>query len=149
GYTHSYVHRSTDGGRTWQRRRIGPEGFPARAVAMCSRNVVELLDGTLLLGVGVNEQEAGRLAWLWKSRDGGQTWKSSVPVKLGTYQPRPYHNYDAFFTEDFTFVNRAGTLLHFLRCGPPSPMYPMNDGRRVPQGDDGIDRMLRCESTDG
>jgi photosystem II stability/assembly factor-like uncharacterized protein len=150
GFTHSYLHRSTDGGRTWQRTRIGPEGFPPKAVTMCSRKVIELADGTLLLGIGVNEMQAGRLAWIWKSQDSGKSWdKSGSLVKLGTYQDRPYDNYDAFFTEDFTFLARSGKLLHFIRCGPPSPMYPMNDGRSTPQGDDGIDRMLRCESTDG
>jgi photosystem II stability/assembly factor-like uncharacterized protein len=150
GYTHSYLHRSTDGGRTWRRLRIGPAGFPDRAVTMCSRNVVELADGTLLLGVGVNEAEAGRLAWLWASRDGGRTWDRSAPrVTIGPYRGRPYDNYDAFFAEDFTFPARPGKLLHFIRCGPPSPMYPLGDGRAVPAGDDGIDRMLRCESADG
>ncbi len=150
GYAHSYLHRSTDGGKTWRRMRIGPDGFPARAVTMCSRNVVERPDGTLLLGVGVNEMEMGRLAWIWTSHDGGMTWQKTDPkVKIGTYQNRPYNNYDAFFAEDFTFLTKSGRLLHFVRCGPPSPMYPMNDGRAVPQGDDGIDRMLRCESTDG
>jgi hypothetical protein len=150
GYTHSYIHRSADGGRTWQRTRLGPDGFPPRAVAMCSRNLVEIPDGTLLLGVGVNEIEAGRLAWMWKSRDGGKTWDKSGPqVKLGTYQHRPYDNFDAFFTEDFTYRTSAGKLLHFVRCGPPSPMFPMNDGRAALAGDDNIDRTLRCESTDG
>ncbi len=150
GYTHSYLHRSTDGGKTWQRMRIGPDGFPPRAVTMCSRNIVEKPDGTLLLGVGVNELEMGRLAWVWTSRDSGRSWEKTSPrVKLGTFQKRPYDNFDAFFTEDFIFLTKSGTLLHFIRCGPPSPMYPMNDGRPVPTGDDGIDRMLRCQSTDG
>jgi hypothetical protein len=150
GYTHSYIHRSTDGGRTWQRSRIGPDGFPAKAVTMCSRNIVEMADGSLMLGIGINELDKGRLAWIWTSRDDGKTWdKSASPVKIGSYGRRPYENYDAFFTEDFTFQNGSGKLLHFIRCGPPSPMYPMNDGRATPTGDDGIDRTLRCESTDG
>ena len=148
GYTHSYVHRSTDGGRTWQRLRIG--GFPPKAVTMCSRNLVEMPDGTLLLGIGVNEIEKGRLAWMWQSRDGGKTWDKSGPrVKIADYGKREYDNYDAFFTEDFTFRAKSGKLLHFIRCGPPSPMYPINDGRTAPQGDDSGDRTLRCESTDG
>jgi hypothetical protein len=150
GYTHSYIHRSTDGGRTWRRTRIGPEGFPAKAVTMCSRNLVELPDGTLLLGIGVNEMDKGRLAWMWKSRDGGKTWdRSGGAVKIGDYGKRPYDNYDAFFTEDFTYRAVSGKLLHFIRCGPPSPMYPTNDGRATPTGDDSGDRMLRCESADG
>ncbi|MBI3465163.1 MAG: exo-alpha-sialidase [Planctomycetes bacterium] len=149
-YTHSYLHRSGDGGRRWQRTRIGPDGFPSRASTTLSRGVVELPDGTLLLGVGVNELEAGTIAYVWKSRDGGKTWDQSRPrVTMGGYQGRPYHNWDGFFSEDFTFPAKSGKLLHFIRCGPPALMYPMNDGRAVPVGDDGIDRMMRCESTDG
>jgi hypothetical protein len=149
GYTHSYVHRSTDGGRTWQRMRLGPEGFPPKATSMCSRNVVEMPDGTLLLGVGVNEMNAGRLAWVWTSKDDGKTWDKSPQVKLGQYQGRPYDNADAFFTEDFTFRAKSGKLLHFIRCGPPSPMYPKNDGITTPKENDNADRTMRCESTDG
>jgi hypothetical protein len=149
GYTHSYLHRSTDGGRTWERLRIGPEGFPPQASTTLSRGVVEWPDGTLLLGVGVNELEDGQIAYVWTSRDGGKTWDRSGPrVRMGGYQGRPYHNWDGFFSEDFTFLAQSGRLLHFIRCGPPAKMYPMNDGRAVPSGDDGIDRMMRCESTD-
>jgi hypothetical protein len=150
GYTHSYIHRSADRGKTWQRTRIGPTDFPSRAVTMCSRNIVEMDDGALLLGVGINERDKGRLAWPWTSRDDGKSWvRSGAPVKIGSYGKRPYDNYDAFFTEDFTFRAKSGKLLHFIRCGPPSPMYPMKDGRPAPTGDDGIDRTLRCESSDG
>jgi hypothetical protein len=149
GYSHSYLHRSGDGGRTWERTRIGPDGFPPRASTTLSRNVVELPDGSLLLGVGVNELERGQIAFVWSSRDGGKTWDRTVPrVKIGSYQGRPYDNWDGFFSEDFTFRAHTGKLLHFIRCGPPSPMYPINDGRTTPTGDDGIDRMMRCESTD-
>jgi len=145
-YTHSYIHRSIDGGFTWERTRIGPEGFPERAGSTASRNVVELPDGTLLFGVACNQTNLG---YVWVSRDGGATWdKSAPPVKMGTYHGRPYDNFDGFFSEDFTFRAQSGKLLHFIRCGPPSPMYPMEDGRAVPSGGDGIDRMLRCESTD-
>ena len=146
GYTHSYIHRSTDGGRTWERTRIGPEGFPEGAGSTASRNVVELPDGVLLFGVACNRTNLG---YIWASRDGGATWdKSAPPVNIGTYHDRPCDNWDGFFSEDFTFRAQSGKLLHFIRCGPPSPMYPMEDGRTVASGDDGIDRMLRCESTD-
>jgi hypothetical protein len=149
GYTHSYVHRSTDGGRTWQRMRLGPAGFPPKATTMCSRNIVPLPDGTLLLGVAVNEMSAGRLAWVWTSKDDGKTWDKSPQVKLGRYQNRPYDNYDAFFTEDFTIRAKSGKLLHFIRCGPPSPLYPKNDGITTPKENDNADRTMRCESSDG
>ena len=148
GYTHSYVHRSIDGGRNWERTRIGPEGFPPQAATTLSRNVVEQPDGSLLLGVGVNEMERGTIAYVWTSRDQGQNWESGPQVQMGGYQDRPYDNWDGFFSDDFTFRAESGKLHHFIRCGPPSPMYPMHDGRAVPSGNDGIDRMMRCESTD-
>jgi hypothetical protein len=85
-----------------------------------------------------------------KSHDGGATWDRSAPhVTIGDYGNRPYHNFDAFFTEDFTFLTRAGKLLHFIRCGPPAQMYPLNDGRPTPTLDDSGDRTMRCESVDG
>ena len=145
-YTHSYIHRSIDGGFTWERTRIGPEGFPEGAGSTASRNVVELPDGTLLFGVACNQTSLG---YMWVSRDGGATWdKSAPPVKIGTYHGRPHDNWDGFFSEDFTFRARSGKLLHFIRCGPPSPMHPMEDGRTVPSGTDHVDRTMRCESTD-
>ncbi len=148
GVTHSYIHRSTDGGRSWQRTRIAGKEFKPKAFTMCSRNVIEKPDGTMLLGVGLNGQP-GRVAFIWNSKDKGKTWQSSGPVKLGQYQGKEYDNYDCFFTEDFTYLTRKGKLLHWIRCGPPSPMHPMNDGRPVPSGDDSIDRTMWCESTDG
>jgi len=145
-YTHSYLHRSTDGGKTWERLRIGPEGFPPQAHTALSRNVVELADGTLVLGVSVTDSD---LAYMWKSDDGGVSWdRSEPPVQIGSYRGQPYDNFDGFFSEDFTFCTESGKLLHFIRCGPPSPMYPMEDGRVTPSGNDGIDRMLCTESTD-
>jgi hypothetical protein len=147
-YTHSYLHRSTDGGQIWHRTRIGPSGFPPQASPTLSRNVVELPDSTLLLGVGVNELEGGQIAYVWTSKDGGKTWDTGPRVKMGGYQNCAYNNWDGFFSEDFTFRAQSGKLLHFIRCGPPAKMYPMADGRAVPSGGDGIDRMMRCESTD-
>jgi len=44
---------------------------------------------------------------------------------------------------------RSGKILHFIRCGPPSPMYPMNDGRASPKTDDSGDRAMLCDSSDG
>lgn len=148
GYYHGYVHRSIDGGQTWKRLRIGPEGFPPKAQTRTSRNIVELPDGTLLLGVSVTEMEQGRIAYLWTSQDRGKIWnRSTSRVEIGDYRGQSYDNLDGFFSEDFTFRAQSGKLLHFIRCGPPSPMYPMNDGRLTPSGS-AIDRMMRCESTD-
>ncbi|MFH0964265.1 MAG: sialidase family protein [Planctomycetota bacterium] len=152
GITHSYLHRSTDRGRSWERRKVFFTGKARRGVpmsrggGMTSRNVVETTDGTLLFGVCLN---FAKLAWLWSSRDGGKSWRKGRPVTIGAYNGKPYDNADGFFTEDFTYLARSGKLLHWIRCGPPSTMYPMTDGRVVPTTDDQGDRTLMCESTDG
>ena len=39
-------------------------------------------------------------------------------MKIGTYQNRPYDNFDAFFTEDFTFRAESGKLLKEIELGP-------------------------------
>ena len=146
GVVHSYLHRSTDGGETWERTKILLEedlrcGEPLEKSTHTSRNIVELPDGTLLLGVSLVYSD---VAYFWRSKDRGKTWDKSLRVKIKGY----YNNADGFFCEDFTFRTDSGKLLHIIRVGPPSPMYPMNDGRITPSGDDHIDRMMMCESTD-
>lgn len=150
---HSYLHRSTDGGRTWERMKVLLKGKQRRGEALgqyngghTSRNVVEMPDGTLLLGVSIHYSS---VAYLWRSSDRGKTWQPGSPVSIGDYRGRPYDNADGFFAEDFTFAAHSGKLLHWIRCGPPSPMYPMDDGRAVPSGDDQGDRTIMCESLDG
>ena len=154
-YIHSHLHRSTDGGRTWERTKIllgddecrdAPELLDIRAVV--SRNVVELPDGTLLLGVSIGRAINNQIAYLWTSRDSGKTWEHGSPVDLPDYGDQPHDNWDGFFAEDFTYRTESGKLRHWIRCGPPSPMYPMNDGRPTPETDDGGDRTFICESID-
>ena len=151
GTIHSYLHRSTDGGRTWERTKLlltgeARCGQPEQKWTHTSRNVVELPDGTLLYGVSLSDSA---VAWMWRSTDGGITWDRTRRVAIPDYGERPYDNYDGFFGEDFTYLTLGGDLIHWIRCGPPSPMYPMEDGRAVPAGDDGIDRTLTCRSADG
>jgi len=154
-YIHSYLHRSADGGHTWERTKIlladdecrdAPELLDVRAVV--SRNVVELPDGTLLQGVSIGRTIKNQIAYLWTSRDSGRTWEHGSPVNIPDYRGQPHDNWDGFFAEDFTYRTESGTLRHWIRCGPPSPMYPMNDGRPAPETDDSGDRTLMCESTD-
>ena len=45
---------------------------------------------SLLLGLGVNELEHGRIGYLWKSRDGGKSWDKSAPrVSIGANRCAP------------------------------------------------------------
>ena len=147
GNIHSYLHRSVDRGRSWERTKCSIQedkrhGVPQTFGTHTSRNVVELPDDTLLFGVGIGMTN---IAYLWQSHDAGETWDDSLRVGIQGY----YENADSFFSEDYTYRHEDGKLTHFLRVGPPSPMYPMDDGRRVPVGDDSGDRTFVCESDDG
>lgn len=154
GCIHSYIHRSTDRGKSWERTKVmvtGEDrcGVPDDFGTHTSRNVVEMPDGRLLLGVSVGmwAEERGlpsNLAWLWESFDQGKTWQIPPNVKITGW----YDNADGFFSEDFTYRTETGKLLHWIRVGPPSPMYPMRDHRCTPVSDDSGDRTMICESYD-
>jgi len=155
GICSSWLHRSTDGGRSWERTRATVDGelrcgADEKLGSGTSRNVVELPEGTLLFGVSIGTAD---VAYLWRSDDGGKTWEKNRPVKIQGF----YHNADGFFAEDFNYRNDSGKLLHWCRVGPfgyrpeqenPPGMFPMNDGRPAPTGDDGIDRMMWTHSSD-
>ena len=155
GYVGSWLHRSTDGGETWERTRATVDGelrcgVPEAEGSHTSRNVVELRDGTLLFGVSICNND---IAYMWRSEDNGETWDKTGRAHIRGY----YENLDGFFCEDFTYLNDAGTLLHWCRLGPfgyaedgsaRQGMFPMADDRVTPQGDDGIDRMIWTRSVD-
>jgi hypothetical protein len=72
GYIHGYLHRSTDAGKTWKSIRIESEGIKPKASNHSTRNVLELADGTLLLGVDYDGGSGPYL--MWRSNDSGKTW---------------------------------------------------------------------------
>ena len=87
------------------------------------------------------------VAYLWKSRSDGLHWQHGGAVAISEYNGQPYHNSDGFFAEDWTHVRQDGSLIHWIRCGPPSTMYPIpDDARQTPVGDDQGDRTMVCES---
>ena len=88
GYTRSFVHRSADGGRTWSTTVAEPEGMEPGGSSCTTRTVLELNDGSLLLGVG-----STGTPYLWRSRDGGATWPERHPAvieELGDDYPFPF-----------------------------------------------------------
>ena len=146
GHYHSYLHRSTDGGETWERTQVVIEGearrdAPSASGTATDRNVVELPDGTLLFGVALDNSS---VACMWRSADGGRSWDRNRPCHFLGY----YDNADGFFSNSFTYVNDNGKLFHFARVGHPSPMTSMADGRVAPAGDDQCDRTMLTTSTD-
>lgn len=88
GYTRSFVHRSADGGRTWTTTVAEPEGMAPGGSSCTTRTVLELDNGSLLLGVG-----STGTPYLWRSRDGGETWPERHPAvieELGGDYPFPF-----------------------------------------------------------
>jgi hypothetical protein len=75
GVTCGFVHRSTDGGKSWHSIRVPSEEIKPKASNHTSRNVLELADGTLLLGVDYDG--GGGPYFVWRSTDRGQTWDRS------------------------------------------------------------------------
>ena len=156
---HAALHRSTDGGRTWTRKRVLIEGDLRQGTPMDVsrhrtqrvRNVVALPDGTLLLGVSIGGRNPGNRttvnAYMWASHDGGVRWDENRPVKLlGSFD-----NHWGFFPEGFMYRNDADKLLFWSRVASSSPMYPMDDGRLPPSAGrqlDRLDRTLWYESVD-
>jgi len=136
-YTHSYIHRSIDNGQTWTTLRIGPEGFPEKAVTHTSRQVLELPDGTLLLGVDA----VGGQAYLWRSNDRGATWDRSQLVDNDGF-----HNTASYFGEAHLWRAKSGKLFNIVRVN--SAVYPI-PGRDPPEAAwDHANHLIVYESTD-
>lgn len=72
GYCYSYIHRSVDGGFSWDMKAIKSEdvGEDPKSPALTTRNILELKDGNLLFGVSGKKTNH-----TWLSKDKGETWE--------------------------------------------------------------------------
>ncbi len=144
GYIHSYVHRSVDEGKTWTTLRIGAEDVPGaapRTWTHTSRNVLELKDGSLILGVSAGSS----IDYLWRSQDKGKTWDKSLACDVQgfdvTKQGFPWHA-ETVFTQA-----PCGDILAIARCH--SSVLPPLAGTKVAEGNDQVERMALFRSRDG
>jgi hypothetical protein len=130
GYTYAIVYRSRDGGATWTSMAILSQdvpNVPPRTETVTSRNLIQLSDGTLLLGVG-----AGTSAdYLWRSQDEGVTWDKTQQVQAPAGYDEAANGIP--WLEEFWFTLAPnGDLLGFQRgyaqALPPLPgtEYPAN-----------------------
>jgi len=144
GYDHACVYRSTDGGETWSALPIlTPDvpGAPPRTPTRTSRNVLELQDGSLIMGVSAGSSTD----YLWRSFDEGQTWNRSQASQVQGYdvsiQGRPWYG------EMTLFQARNGELLGIART-PANAVAPFPD-TQIPAVNDDTDRMVLFRSRDG
>ena len=144
GYVHSYVHRSTDGGKTWQTLRLGPEDLPSAPAGdwtLTSRNVLELRDGTLIMGVSATKG----VDYLWRSNDQGQTWEKTRCEFEGVDKEELWW---PFFAATVFWQARNDDLLALFRVDPK--VFPPIPGTKAPQAKtDQVERMILYRSQDG
>lgn len=145
GYVYSLLHRSTDGGRTWKSTAIQSEDLPqpaAKAWTHTSRNVLELEDGTLLLGVSL----PGGRDYLWRSYDRGKTWNKSQECRFAGVDKSKL--WWPFMAETVFWQTRKGDLLGLFRVD--QKLFPPIRGTQAPQDkSDSYERLLQFRSTDG
>ncbi len=141
GYTHSYLHRSQDGGRTWTTMRVEPKAFRPRTVGLTTRNVLELADHSLLLGI--SEHAPNCQSYVLRSTDGGKTWTEKYPAR---FKDVPKNYPYTLFGEAHLWQARSGKLYAILRVGSGNS-WPLR-GTKDPGNNDQSERMIVYSSTD-
>lgn len=137
GYTTGFLHRSTDGGRTWQSTRVESESIKPNANNHTSRNVLELSDGSLLLGVDYDG--GGGPYFVWRSTDGGQTWDKNQKCQPNDFQSQ----YGFFGGETWLWQARSGKIWALVRVD--SNEMPIKD-RPIKAGNDQADHFILFSS---
>jgi hypothetical protein len=139
GYTTGFLHRSTDGGKTWESTRIESETIKSKATNHSSRNVLELADGTLLLGADYGG--GGGPYFVWRSTDRGKTWD-----KTRTCQPKNFQSIYGFFGgETWLWPARSGKIWALVRVDSNEMPMP---GRPIRATNDQSDHFILFSSTD-
>lgn len=142
GYTHSYLHRSENGGRTWTSIRVEPKAFRPRTKGLLTRNVLQLADGTLILGVSEHLIKNCR-SFVWRSKDDGKTWTERYEASFDEV-PRDYPY--TLFGEAHLWQARSGRLFAILRVGAGNT-WPLA-GTKDPGSNDQSERMIVYSSHD-
>ncbi|MBM3801402.1 MAG: exo-alpha-sialidase [Acidimicrobiia bacterium] len=140
GYTTGFLHRSTDGGKSWESIRIESEGIKPNASNHSTRNVLELADGTLLLGVDYDR--GGGPYLMWRSKDGGKTWDKTVRCQPKDFQSK----YGFFGGETWLWPARSGKIWALVRVD--SNELPIK-GRPIQSKNDQSDHFILFSSLDG
>ena len=146
GYSRSCVHRSEDGGRTWTTVLAQPDGIdPTTGSTVTTRNILEMHDGSLMLGVSGRGLGLSDSDYVWRSHDRGRSWSERDPIHvegLGEDYPFP------FLGEAVLWQTANGKVYVIARA---DPRYLPQPGDVVPSAEtfnDQCDRMTLYEITD-
>jgi hypothetical protein len=138
GYTCGFLHRSTNKGKAWETIRIASENIKPKASNHTSRNVLELSDGTLLLGVDYDG--GGGLYYMWRSCDKGKTWEQGRKCEPVGFQSQ----YGFFGGETWLWQARSGKIWALVRVD--SNEFPIM-GRPIKSKNDQSDHFILYAST--
>lgn len=139
GYTCGWLHRSTDRGQTWESIRFESEEIKPGASNHSSRNVLEMSDETLY--VGVDYDGGGGPYFFWRSTDGGTTWENDRKC-----QPHDFASKYGFFGgETWLWPAKNGKIWALVRVD--SNELPIQD-RPIKAGNDQADHFIIFSSTD-
>lgn len=142
GYTHSYLHRSEDRGRTWTTAKTEPEEFRPRRTGLTTRNVLQLADGSLLFGISEHGIINCRSS-VWRSTDNGRSWSEKYPAHFEGV-PEDYNL--TLFGEAHLWQAQSGKLYAILRVGAGNS-WPLS-GTTDPGNNDQSERMIVYSSSD-
>jgi hypothetical protein len=139
GYTTGFLHRSTDRGKSWESVRVESETLKRKAANHTSRNLLQLADGKLLLGVDYDD---GGPYFAWRSTDNGKSWDKSQRL-----EPRDFQSVYGFFGgETWLWQARGGKIWALVRVD--SNEFPIK-GRPIKAGNDQADHFVLFSSSDG
>ena len=110
GHTTVYLHRSEDRGETWTSALVDVDQIPEDvAYTYTSRNILDLGDGTCIMGVGCGHGAD----YLFRSGDGGLTWQVEKMATTGFDALR----YEYSILQEGVFhLTEEGRLLLLARC---------------------------------
>jgi hypothetical protein len=145
GYNQAWVHSSEDGGRTWTSVLAEPAGLdPSTAATSTTRNIPEMQDGSLLLGVGGRGLGLPNRDYFWRSHDRGRTWSERYPAQIAGLA----EDYQGFLWEAFLWQAASGKVLLLARV---DPRHLPQLGDAIPESrafSDQYERMAIYETTD-
>ena len=146
--THAVLHRSEDGGMTWESSAIRADDASKERRATTTRNIFELDDGRYILGVGYGYGEE----YLYVSYDKGKSWKAERSCTKGISAARcEYYVFEegVFFTTDSgRLMMLARSNLNFLDISVTIPGIPEFDVKGTGSHDH-YDIEILYESKDG
>ncbi len=141
GYTYSLIHRSVDAGYSWTTTRLEAIEFRSNTISLGSRNILELHDGSLM--VGVSEHAPNSRSSIWRSLDDGKSWSIKYPAHFD-HVPLDYPY--TLLGEAHFWQADSGKIYAILRVGANNS-WPLT-GSTDPGNNDQSERMIIYATTD-